>query len=148
MTVEIQVAALAAMSTAELAAEYERVLGKPPRRRHPAYMRKRVAHALQTAAYGGLPRVARQVLDRLIAEIALPAAPKPTNDTPTTDGKPRPGTVLTRVWRAQTVRVLVTDDGFEWDGRTFGSLSAVALGITGSKWNGRLFFGLVGRAKP
>jgi hypothetical protein len=149
MTVETQVAALATMSTAELAAEYVRVLGKPPRRRHPAYMRKRIGHALQTAAYGGLPRVAREVLDRLMADITLPAAPTtPSTETPTANGKPRVGTVLTREWRGQTVRVLVMADGFEWDGRRFGSLSAVAQAITGAKWNGRLFFGLVGRSKP
>ena len=99
MTLEAQVAALAAMSTAELAAEYQRVLGKAPRRRHPVYMRKRIAHGLQVAAYGGLSRVARATLDSLMAAIALPAAPIAAPATaPTTGSKPRPGTV--RMYRS------------------------------------------------
>jgi hypothetical protein len=43
--------------------------------------------------------------------------------------------------------VTVLDDGFEWDGRRFDSLSEIALAVTGSKWNGWLFFGLTKRTR-
>ena len=53
---------------------------------------------------------------------------------------PPPGTVLTRVYRGQAYHVVVRDDGFEYDGQIFRSLSAIAKLITGSHWNGLLFF--------
>ena len=58
---------------------------------------------------------------------------------------PPPGTVLTRVYRGQAYHVVVHEDGFEYDGQIFRSLSAIAKLITGSHWNGLLFFKL---AKP
>ena len=51
------------------------------------------------------------------------------------------------LFRSTDVRVLVMDDGFEWDGRRFDTLSEVALAVTGSKWNGWLFFGLTKRSR-
>jgi hypothetical protein len=58
-------------------------------------------------------------------------------------GKPiRAGTVLVREHAGVVHRVTVADDGFEWNGRIFGSLSAVARAITGVNWSGRRFFGL------
>lgn len=147
MNLPDQIAALRNKATAELAAEYTRVFGKPPRYRSPVWLRKRIAHQIQVAAYGGLPRVAREALDKLTAEISIPNAAAATPPAPA-DAAPRPNTVLTREWRGKQIRVLVADDGtFEWDGRRFGSLSAVAFAVTGAKWNGRLFFGLVARKR-
>ena len=53
-----------------------------------------------------------------------------------------PGTRLVRTWKGTTHCVEVTTGGFEWQGRTFKSLTRVARSITGTKWNGPLFFGL------
>ena len=55
----------------------------------------------------------------------------------------KPGTRLLREWHGTTHEVLVTDQGFVWDGATYRSLSAIAFAITGAKWNGHRFFGLV-----
>ena len=57
--------------------------------------------------------------------------------------KIKPGTRLLREWRGSTHEVLVTDQGFVWDGATYRSLSAIAFAITGTKWNGNRFFGLL-----
>lgn len=54
MTLADQIAALGSMTTAELAAEYERLVGRRPRYRNVGWMRKRIAHQLQVAAFGGL----------------------------------------------------------------------------------------------
>ena len=55
--------------------------------------------------------------------------------------------MLEREYRGRRIQVEVTDDGgFVWDGNRYRSLSAVAFAVTGSKWNGRLFFNLTGRA--
>ena len=53
-----------------------------------------------------------------------------------------PGTVLTRTYRGTHVAVTVLADGFEYAGQTYRSLSAIAKAVTGSHWNGYLFFGL------
>ena len=58
----------------------------------------------------------------------------------------RPGTVLGREWNGQMHRVAVLADGFAWNGKTYPSLSKIALAITGTRWNGPKFFGL--RDKP
>ncbi len=55
--------------------------------------------------------------------------------------------MLTRQYHGREIRVLTLDDGFEWNGQHFGSLSAVARAITGAKWNGRLFFNLTTRKR-
>jgi hypothetical protein len=55
---------------------------------------------------------------------------------------PPPGTVLVREWERTSHRVMVMPDGYAWNGKTFDSLSQVALAITGTKWNGPRFFGL------
>ena len=50
--------------------------------------------------------------------------------------------MLAREWRGRLERVSVLEDGFAWNGRTYGSLSMVAKAITGASWNGHRFFGL------
>ena len=54
----------------------------------------------------------------------------------------KPGTMLMREWNAQAHRVMVVDEGFAWNGKTYDSLSKVAFAITGTNWNGPRFFGL------
>jgi hypothetical protein len=55
---------------------------------------------------------------------------------------PPPGTVLVREWDRKSHRVMVMPVGYAWNGKSFDSLSQVALAITGTKWNGPRFFGL------
>jgi hypothetical protein len=54
----------------------------------------------------------------------------------------KPGALLIREWQGRLERVTLVDDGFAWKGATYGSLSAAAFAITGTKWNGRRFFGV------
>lgn len=65
--------------------------------------------------------------------LTLPFKPKP---------ELLPGTVLHKTYKDEHLRVLVLEKGFEWDGQYFKSLSATARAITGTRWNGLLFFGL------
>ena len=55
---------------------------------------------------------------------------------------PVPGSVITKTYKDQELRLLVLDDGFELDGQRFGSLSEAARHVTGSRWNGWLLWGL------
>jgi Protein of unknown function (DUF2924) len=59
----------------------------------------------------------------------------------------KPGAVLLRNWHGTEHRVIVREDGVEFQGKLYNSLSRVAHRITGSKWTGRLFFGLKARAR-
>lgn len=150
MTLTDQIANLQNLSVPELDAEFRRLFGRPPRRRHPEFLRKRIAFQLQVAAYGGLPGPARAELARLASELRLPdAAPQDrarADDSPGHAGRPRPGTVLQRKWHDRQIRVEVTADGFAFDGEHFDSLSAIAKRVTGQHWSGPRFFNLVGRA--
>ncbi|MDP2408891.1 MAG: DUF2924 domain-containing protein [Pseudolabrys sp.] len=54
----------------------------------------------------------------------------------------KPGTILMREWNGQPHRVMVLDEGFAWNGKSYDSLSKIAFAITNTKWNGPRFFGL------
>ena len=58
------------------------------------------------------------------------------------EGKPIAGTRLIREWQGVEHVVTVTRDGYEWQGRPYTSISALARAITGTRWNGWVFFGL------
>lgn len=154
MSLETQIAALAHMTTAELDAEYRERFGHRPRYRNPTWLRKRIAYKLQEDRFGGLPSVARAALASLTAGIEVPAAPPRASTAPPTPVRAptrathglRPGTVLQRLWRGQRIAVEVTEGGIVWNGTTYPSLSAAAMAVTGSKWNGKLFFGLTERS--
>jgi hypothetical protein len=57
-------------------------------------------------------------------------------------GVPVVGTRLVREWNGRTYEVTVVYGGFEYEGRRYRSLTAIATAITGTHWNGRAFFGL------
>ncbi len=150
-TIREQIEDLREMKVFQLVERYREVWGKEPRCKNKTHLWRRIAWKIQEQKLGGLSKVAKRRLDELIAEIELPA-----NNTRTASGvlrKPRrpddpaPGTVLVRKWRGQEIRVLVRDDGYECNGELFRSLTAVARAITGSRWNGRLYFGLTKRRK-
>jgi hypothetical protein len=58
------------------------------------------------------------------------------------DAKPVAGTRLVREYRGFEHTVTVLADGYEWEGRPYRSLSAIARAITGTRWNGLIFFGI------
>jgi len=147
-----QVAALDKAPTDDLIAEYQRLHRKAPRTRNRAWLIRKVAWAIQAEAFGGLSDKAKAQLEELIAEIGPPLGAADRTVTTVLPRKPKPdapsvGTTLTRVWRGQQIIVHVCDNGYEHDGVLYRSLTAVAETITGSHWNGRLFFGLVDRRK-
>jgi hypothetical protein len=56
--------------------------------------------------------------------------------------KIKPGTRLVRRWRDEVQQVTVLEDGYEYQGQRYRSLSKIATEITGTKWSGPVFFGL------
>jgi len=79
------------------------------------------------------------------AKAAAPAkAPAPRERDPRL---PKPGGILSRTFKGKEIKVEVLDAGFAYDGKTWRSLSAIAREVSGTSWNGFLFFGLQTRAK-
>lgn len=140
------------MDREQLIAKFEEIWGKPPRVRSREYLWKRIAWKLEEQRNGGLSNLAKAELERLIAQLELPWDENTRRVTGKLRGRrrpndPAPGTVLVRDYKGQRIQVEVVDDGFVWEDRRYKSLSAVALAVTGSRWNGRLFFGLTERAR-
>ena len=114
--------------------------------KHRDWLWRRIAWKIQEQRFGGLSGVARRRLDELIAELDLPLGRAHTvREKIQRRGDPPIGTTLTRMWKGQEVRVTAVDGGWEHEGVVLRSLSAVAKAVTGSHWNGRLFFGLTKR---
>jgi hypothetical protein len=150
-TISKQVLELQTLPAAELATRYAGLFGKPPRVRNVAWLRRQVAWKLQEREFGGLGDRARARLDELVAAVQLPVqgarARSRQEASPQREERDSPavGTTLVREWRGQQLRVEVRENGFEWNGVLYRSLSAVAKVVTGSVWSGPLFFGLVER---
>jgi len=142
-----RIAKLQTMTTAQLRDEWRRLIGGEPRSFNRRFLFKRVAWAIQAREYGGLSARAQARLEELLpyAEMWMPIGRRGLANPPPAAAPtgPRPGTVLTRAYKGHTIAVLVRDDGrFEWEGRIYDSLTAVATAITGSHWSGAHFFGL------
>ena len=60
---------------------------------------------------------------------------------------PLPGTLLSRKWKGRTILVEVLAEGFRFENRHYSSLSAIAVAVTGTRWNGLVFFGLTGKGR-
>jgi hypothetical protein len=158
-TLRDRIAALSAMDVPALREEHRRVFGKDPVSAHRQFLFRKIAWRMQADREGGLPDSARE-LARAIARDAplrirvISNAEKlrggiPLERTTTTtiapghDSRlPMPGGLIVKQFRGETIVVKVVDEGFEYRDRRYGSLSAIAQEITGTKWNGFLFFGL------
>jgi len=132
-----QVAALPAMPTDKLKALWRELTGTEPPPYNRTFLVKRLAYRLQELAFGGLSPQADRRLDDLADELDGKKKPKPKDMT-----APIAGTKLIREWQGVLNEVTALAEGFEWQGRRYQSLSAVARAITGTRWNGPLFFGL------
>ena len=151
------VARLSEMTVANLRDRYHAVFGEPTASRHKTWLVRRIAWRLQADDEGGLSERAlvraaelakdadiRVTAPRQVAAEVLTEQPRTkTVALPQIrDAGLAPGTLLRREWQGKTAVVTVLPAGFDYDGAIYRSLSAVAKTITGTKWNGHVFFGL------
>src|SRR5215211_1134973 len=116
----------------------------PPYNRR--FLESRLAYRMQELAYGGLKA---ETMERLRALGEQFDGGNVRVRKLKADSRPITGTQLIRDWKGVEHRVTVRDDDFEYQGRPYKSLSAIARAITGTRWNGLLFFGLKNReARP
>jgi len=132
-----QVAELPTLPTPRLKAIWRELTGTEPPPYNRTFLVKRLAYRIQELAFGGLSVQAERRLDDLVDELDGKKKPRPKDMT-----APIVGTKLIREWQGVMQEVTTLTDGFEWQGRRYQSLSAVARAITGTRWNGPLFFGL------
>ena len=149
MNVVRELTALQRMRLPALRAKYAEVFGEETRSGHRNYLVRKIAWRIQARAEGGLSDRARARAEELADDADLRLTP-PANTRGSIPGVldtrlPGPGTIITREYKGQTIEVKVIEKGFEYEGRSYRSLSAVARAVTGSHWNGYLFFGLAGR---
>jgi hypothetical protein len=145
-----ELAVLDEMTVGELAEKFREVFGVPTRTRNKQYLRKRIAWRIQELAEGGLSPRALERIEQLAPQAPVrwrqPVARSgggqgiPATGPPRDPRLPPPGTVLTRVHGCSEHKVTVLADGFEYRGERHRSLSKIARLITGTPWNGFLFF--------
>ena len=161
-TIAARIAALNDLTVAELRAKYCELFGEETRSGNRSYLFKKIAWRMQALELGDISERARRRAAELAedADVRIrapkgfdPAAPDPARTVTLpmrrlSDKRlPIAGTVLQRDFKGHVIRVTVLDDGFDWDGRHYRSLSAIASEATGCRWNGYSFFGLKKRAK-
>lgn len=147
------------LSAPQLQAAHQEMFGA----KHPIancqYLRRKIAWHLQAAKEGGLPESVRQyafaiargaeLRVRIAENLSRRQAAIPLDQSVTTavvqtrDSRlPMPGSLIVKKYKDRTLVVKVLDNGFEYEGCRFTSLSTIAAEITGTRWNGFAFFGL------
>ena len=158
-----RLSAIANMDRLQLLAEWKSIQGKTaPKHLSRHFMVRALIYEAQCSALGGLSKGLQKRLKSLANGHMCSLS---TNCEASVDGNsssadyagtistmriipagtrplPRPGTTLVREWNGRTYQVEATDEGYVMDAKSFSSLSAIALRITGAKWSGPRFFGL------
>jgi hypothetical protein len=132
---------LSTAARAELLAIWMATLGKPPAalRTSRELLASALGWQLQERKFGGLTAATKRKL-RVLGRAHQRKQRSP--QLPVTSTNLRPGTVITKQWRGAQHVVMVLADGFQHQGKVYGSLSHLAREITGTRWNGPAFFGL------
>ena len=134
-----EVAALPDMKIGELKAKWRELFDNKPPPYNRSHLVRGLAYRLQELTHGGLSAITRKRLKKLASVDGDPPRQKIIacqGDRPIT------GTRLMREWQGVEHCVTVLEDGFDYEGRKYRSLSGAARAITGTQWNGKIFFGL------
>jgi len=107
-----------------------------------------LAYRLQADALGDLDPTTARLLRQIATAGGTREASRLTEAFDRRKTELKPGTILMREWNARAYRVMVVDEGFAFNGKTYDSLSKVAFAITGTHWNGPRFFGLRDKVSP
>ena len=142
--IETAIADLEKREIQELRTEWGKLYrAEPPRRLSRDLILRAIAYRIQERAHGGLGLATDRRLNALAEELKTKGASHFDAAAVL-----KPGTKLVREWHGRAHTVLVAEDGFEFDGQRYRSLTRVATLITGVHWSGPVFFGLRKRAPP
>jgi hypothetical protein len=145
-------------SLAGLREKFREVFQEETQSRHREHLFRRIAWRLQALAEGDLSERARGRASQLAQDADLrmiaprdfftvngervQTKPGGRSQRQTDSRLPLPGVVLNRKWKGRTILVEVLTEGFRYENRHYSSLSAIAVAVTGTRWNGLAFFGL------
>jgi hypothetical protein len=154
----MEIEGLRRASLADLREKFREVFREEARSRHREHLFRRIAWRLQALAEGDLSERARERAQQIAQDANLrKVAPRdflnlegePVQTTPQVLNRrnrdcrlPLPGAVLSRKWKGRTILVQVLAKGFRYENQHYPSLSAIAVAVTGTRWNGLAFFGL------
>ena len=151
-TVLVQILELKQMGIKDLLKKYAALFGDTRHTYNNAeYLRKKIANKLQEQAYRGLSEPAKSKLDQIIGlydpiNNKLLRKVKPDKQKPIKGARDRrlpiPGSLITKTYKGTEINIKTLEKGFEYNDKTYRTLSSVANAITGDHWNGYLFFGL------
>ena len=157
-TVLMEVEKLRRATLAGLREKYREVFQEETQSRHREHLFRRIAWRMQSLAEGDLSERARSRAHEIARDADLRTVAPPgffnvegenVRMTPGDRSRrqydsrlPLPGALLTRKWKGRTLVVEVLKDGFQYENRHYSSLSAIAVAVTGTRWNGLAFFGL------
>lgn len=133
-----QLAAIGRMDVHELKEKFAELFGVETNSINVAMLRKRLAYRIQEIYFGGLTSAEKSILSAIAQKDPMARLEK---------AKPQPGEIIkgtrfSRQWRGRIYEVIADGNGhYEYNGRLFRSLSAIAKEITKTQWNGKLFFG-------
>ncbi len=151
---------LRGLTVAALKIRFRELFGEESKSSNKQFLFRRIAWRMQANAEGDLSERARRRASEIASDADLRTrAPKGFVTESSCDGEssvdhsrpqrdwrlPAPGTLLTRRLEDRQIVVKVLGDGFEYESRRYRSLSAIAREVTGTRWNGLLFFGLTER---
>ncbi len=159
MQMQKEIEALSRMTVGQLRQKYLEVFGEESRSNHKQFLFRRIAWRIQALAEGGLSERARRRAMEIAndADLRIRAPRTMFGQDPALNPKlsvtrkvagdldarlPPHGSFLEREYKGRRIIVKVLVDGFAFEGRTYRSLSAIAREVTGTKWNGFLFFNL------
>jgi len=137
-----RIAALKATPVDELRRQWQQLFDTPPPRYNRRFLESRLAYRLQELTYGGLKPETVRRLEQLSEQLDGGDVAVRRRRA---EERPIAGTKLIREYQGVMQQVTVLQDGYEWRGRPYKSLSAIARAITGTRWNGLVFFGLKNR---
>jgi hypothetical protein len=134
-----KLAALATMSLAQLRDEWRQIYEAAAPMVPASMLRLGIAYRMQEKGRGGAPAALSRELVSIQSRSQLPSRRPQTQ-------APSPGARLVRTWQGRTISVLVTDDGFLFNDKSYTSLTSIACEVTNSKRSGPRFFGLIDHA--
>ena len=135
---DIKISALEKMTTAELKMQWQSLYHtQPPPSIRRVLLIQAIAFKYQEGLFGGLSAVMKRKLKGLAQHLEA------NNHQVFDPGiSLKPGARLIREWHGQSYRVTVLEQGFDFNGQTYSSLSRIAKEITGTRWSGPRFFGI------
>ena len=144
-----QLSALQNMKLPELKEKWRDLYGTETPNFKSSFLKKRLAYRIQELFYGGISmKTQKQIAETAASDPLLGACEKNEQvKQKANSGKTLLGTRFIRYWNGENYEVTARENGFEFKGKMYRSLTAVAIEITGTKWNGKLFFGVTKRKR-